>query len=71
MFGEQPYYISNIPKQDFLSYGWRIPFVASIVLVAIGMWIRNRVDETPAFKKIRATQLEKRIPIIETFKHHR
>lgn len=62
---------ASIPEQDFLSYGWRIPFVASIVLVAIGMWIRNRVDETPAFKKIRATQSEKRIPIVETFKHHR
>ncbi len=62
---------ATMSEQDFLSYGWRIPFVGSIVLVLIGMWIRHRVDETPAFKKIRATQSEKRIPIVETLKHHR
>jgi metabolite-proton symporter len=62
---------ATIPEQEFLAWGWRIPFVGSIVLVLVGMWIRNRVDETPAFKKIRATQSEKHIPIIETLKHHR
>ena len=39
-------------EEAFLSYGWRIPFVLSIVLVMIGMWIRNKVEETPSFRKV-------------------
>lgn len=35
-------------EEAFLSYGWRIPFVLSIVLVMIGMWIRHKVEETPS-----------------------
>lgn len=59
-------------EENFLSYGWRIPFVASFILVAIGMWIRTRIDETPSFKKIQASQSTvKRIPLFETFKYHR
>ncbi|HBU5909045.1 shikimate and dehydroshikimate transport protein [Klebsiella pneumoniae] len=57
-------------EEAFLSWGWRIPFILSIVLVYLGMWIRNRVDETPSFKKVRATNKAKRIPIIETLKNH-
>ena len=41
-------------EEAFLSYGWRIPFVLSIVLVLIGMWIRNKVEETPSFRKVAA-----------------
>lgn len=63
---------ASMSEENFLSYGWRIPFVASFVLVAFGMWIRTRIDETPSFKKIQASQAStKRIPLFETFKHHR
>ncbi|HTO34577.1 MAG TPA: MFS transporter [Pararhizobium sp.] len=57
-------------EEAFLSYGWRIPFILSIVLVFLGMWIRNRVDETPSFKKVAAKKNTKRVPIVETMKHH-
>ncbi|MGV8268160.1 MFS transporter, partial [Pseudomonas aeruginosa] len=42
----------------------------SIVLVLIGMWIRNAVGETPSFKKIQATRSSARIPLKETLQHH-
>jgi MFS family permease len=37
-------------EEDFLSWGWRIPFLLSSVLVLLGLWIRKDIDETPDFK---------------------
>jgi len=59
-----------LSEEAFLSYGWRIPFVLSIVLVGVGMWIRNRVEETPSFKRVATRNKAKRIPLVETFRHH-
>ncbi|MFC0542656.1 MFS transporter [Kutzneria chonburiensis] len=52
--------------QDFASWGWRIPFLLSGVLVAIGLWIRVRVSETPVFQAAasRATESVERMPIV-------
>ena len=61
---------AGMSEEAFLSWGWRIPFVGSIVLVLIGMWIRNAVGETPSFKKIQATRGSARIPLKETLQHH-
>ena len=61
---------AGMSEEAFLSWGWRIPFVGSIVLVAVGMWIRNAVGETPSFKKIQATRSSARIPLKETLQHH-
>jgi len=43
---------STLSDADFLAWGWRIPFLLSVVLVAIGWWIRNRVAESPAFRAV-------------------
>ena len=40
-----------LSKQDFLAWGWRLPFLLSILLVAVGIYIRLKVEETPVFKK--------------------
>lgn len=58
-------------EQAFLDYGWRIPFILSIVLVVIGMWIRNSIDETPSFKRVLAANKANRIPLFDTFKTHK
>jgi metabolite-proton symporter len=52
--------------QDFASWGWRIPFLLSGVLVAIGLWIRVRVSETPVFEAAasRAAESVERMPIV-------
>ena len=64
-------------EEAFLSYGWRIPFVLSIVLVMIGMWIRHKVEETPSFKKVAAqaknnpsAAAEHKLPLTETLTQH-
>lgn len=67
---------SVFSEEAFLSYGWRIPFVLSIVLVLIGMWIRNKVEETPSFRKVAAEAkanpkgAPQRMPLMETLTQH-
>ena len=41
----------GLSEQDFLAWGWRIPFLASALLVALGLWVRLKVSETPAFRE--------------------
>jgi MHS family shikimate/dehydroshikimate transporter-like MFS transporter len=44
--------VSQLPEDDFLAWGWRIPFLGSIVLLGVGMYIRRNVGETPAFQAV-------------------
>jgi MFS family permease len=53
---------------QFLNWGWRIPFLISIVMVAIGLWIRLGILETPVFRRILAENKVERAPTIEVLK---
>ncbi|HYM29726.1 MAG TPA: MFS transporter [Candidatus Cybelea sp.] len=53
---------------EFLNWGWRIPFLLSIVLVGIGLWIRLGILETPVFQKLVSERKIERAPITEVFK---
>ncbi len=57
--------LSLLPEGAFFSYGWRIAFLSSVALVAIGLYIRLQVLETPAFTRVRAAQSEAKIPFVE------
>jgi MFS family permease len=59
---------SAISGDQFLSWGWRVPFWISIVMVAIGMWIRLGILETPVFQHILDQQQVARAPVIEVFR---
>jgi MFS family permease len=50
---------------QFLAWGWRIPFALSIILVGIGLWIRLRILETPVFRNLVAEKKIERTPIVE------
>lgn len=63
--------VSQLPESDFLSWGWRIPFLLSIVLIGVGLFIRLRLEETPAFRQIKAKHEVARMPIVEIFTKHR
>ena len=41
---------------QFFAWGWRVPFLASAVLVLVGLWVRLRIDETPAFQRVLDTR---------------
>src|SRR5499433_1864198 len=53
---------------QFLNWGWRIPFLLSIVMVAVGLWIRLGILETPTFQRILAENKVERAPTIEVLK---
>ncbi|GAB5072000.1 MFS transporter [Citrobacter sedlakii] len=57
-------------EEDFLSWGWRIPFLLSSVLVLLGLWIRRDIDETPDFQKVKQSGQVAKAPLRETLTHH-
>src|SRR5690625_732201 len=63
-----------MPEETFLAWGWRIPFIFSLLLVIIGLLIRKGLDESPAFKEMQREAAEmnevRRLPIVEIFKKH-
>ncbi|HGP3418566.1 TPA: MFS transporter [Acinetobacter baumannii] len=59
-----------IPEQAFMQWGWRIPFIASAVLVIVGLYIRLKLHETPAFQMVLDKQKEVNIPFKEVVTKH-
>lgn len=59
-----------LDDQQFRDWGWRIPFLLSAVLVIVGLYVRLKLEETPAFAKVVANQEQLRLPIVETFSQH-
>jgi metabolite-proton symporter len=55
---------------DFLAWGWRVPFVASAVLVVVGLWVRLKLTETPAFERAIEREERVRVPIVVVFREH-
>lgn len=60
----------SLTGDDFLRWGWRIPFLLSIVLVGIGLYIRLRVLESPAFADVRAKGAVVKMPLADTLRRH-
>lgn len=60
----------RLSGDDFLAWGWRIPFFASVVLVGFGLWIRVGVAETPLFRQLEREQARARAPIGEVLHAH-
>jgi MFS family permease len=58
-------------QEALLSWGWRIPFVASIILIAVGLWVRLSITETPAFQKAIDQEERVAVPVAELFRHHK
>ncbi|WP_416051969.1 MFS transporter [Cupriavidus basilensis] len=54
-----------LSNEALLSWGWRIPFLASVLLVGVGMYIRLNTSETPSFSKVKATAAQVKIPLAE------
>ncbi|MBY0337352.1 MAG: MFS transporter [Acetobacteraceae bacterium] len=58
---------SIIGEQAFLEWGWRVPFLVSILLLAISVWIRMQMNESPAFQKMKEEGKHSKAPIGEAF----
>ena len=60
----------GLSESDFAAWGWRIPFLFSAVLVGLGLWVRLKIGETPAFADALAKEAPVAVPIGELFRHH-
>ncbi|MDE2364049.1 MAG: MHS family MFS transporter [Hyphomicrobiales bacterium] len=58
--------VTMLPEASFQSWGWRVPFLLSIVLLAVGWFMRRRVPETPVFEAMKASGEIARAPFLET-----
>lgn len=54
-----------LPEAQFLSWGWRLPFMLSALLVVIGLYIRLNILETPAFTRVQQEEAQARVPIMD------
>src|SRR5438552_5702212 len=59
---------SQLSGDQFATWGWRLPFALSIILVAVGLWIRLGILETPVFQQLLNTKRIEKAPIIEVFR---
>jgi MFS family permease len=62
--------LSALPDEQLLSWGWRIPFFLSALVVAVGMWVRRSLPETPAFEQEEGAARD-RLPIALLFSHYK
>lgn len=59
---------ASLPQEQFLAWGWRVPFLLSIVLVGVGLFIRLRILETPAFTQMKESQTEAQRPLLDVIR---
>ena len=59
---------STLDNEQFLSWGWRVPFLASAILVIVGLYVRFRLIETPAFQKVVERGQVAKVPLARVFK---
>ncbi len=59
-----------LPERAFLAWGWRVPFLVSVVMVALGLFIRLRILETPAFERLKQARGESAVPLLDVFREH-
>ncbi|KAF5295019.1 hypothetical protein FQR65_LT19934 [Abscondita terminalis] len=62
--------VSMLPEEALFSWGWRIPFLASIVLLGVGWYIRVKVPESPDFEQVKQQAEEIKVPALQVFKNH-
>ncbi|MGH3587743.1 MAG: MFS transporter, partial [Pseudonocardia sp.] len=62
--------VAGLPEEQFLSWGWRLPFLATVVLIGVGLWIRLGVAESPVFERAKADRdAPRRAPIVDLLRH--
>jgi MHS family shikimate/dehydroshikimate transporter-like MFS transporter len=60
--------VARLPEAEFLAWGWRIPFLASILLVALGYYVRKTVAESPIFERLKEARELSRLPVVEVIR---
>lgn len=61
--------VAKLPEAEMMHWGWRLPFLASVMLLIVGAFIRLRVGESPVFEDIKKHNTQIRQPVVEVFRH--
>ncbi len=61
---------SGLGEEAFAAWGWRLPFLLSVLLVGVGLFVRLRILETPAFAKLKEAGRESSVPLLDLFREH-
>lgn len=62
---------SSLPERQFLAWGWRVPFLLSLVLIAVALFIQLRLEESPVFSRVRELGIAARAPVLEVLRDYR
>ena len=66
--------VSRLPPEQFLSWGWRLPFLAAILLIGVGLWMRLGIEESPVFLQQKAQEAQRAKPttppIVDVLRHN-
>jgi MFS family permease len=57
--------IAGMPDEDFLSYGWRIPFLISLLLIIVGLVVRTRLHDAPEFQRVKESNAVHKVPFAD------
>ncbi|MEU9918156.1 MULTISPECIES: MFS transporter [unclassified Streptomyces] len=64
-------YVVTLPKDDFAAWGWRVPFLFSVALLGVGLFVRLKVVESPLFAEVKKDRAESRLPILDVLRNPR
>src|SRR5690606_13230791 len=60
--------VSPLADEDFMAWGWRLPFLASIVLVVVGIIVRRRLQDAPEFQRLKQERSLAKVPVADLFR---
>jgi MFS family permease len=63
--------VSTLPKDQFAAWGWRVPFLLSVLLLGVGLFVRLKVVESPLFAEVKKDRAESRLPILDVLRRPR
>ncbi|MEU0024901.1 MFS transporter [Streptomyces sp. NPDC006335] len=63
--------VSTLPKDQFAAWGWRVPFLLSVLLLGVGLFVRLQVVESPLFAAVKKDRAESRLPILDVLRRPR
>ncbi|TLS46581.1 MHS family MFS transporter [Streptomyces montanus] len=64
-------FVVTLPKDQFAAWGWRVPFLLSVVLLGVGLFVRLKVAESPLFAEMKKERTEARLPVVEVLRRPR
>ncbi|OQR60058.1 MFS transporter [Streptomyces maremycinicus] len=63
--------VVTLPKDEFAAWGWRVPFLLSVVLLGVGLFVRLKVVESPLFAEVKKDRAESRLPVLDVLRRPR